>query len=359
MIRLGIASGDWVNPKKTPENKERWGGSGWARVGQYIDKLPFEIFSGVLTRRGDYLCIMDSKGDLHDVDVLFMQRLMHEGISADIRSSQKKGIKIINDIDDWYWGLSPSNDAFKHNHPKNNPRENFNHYKSIVAGSDMVIASTPYLASRVSEFTRSPIEVIKNTVDLSRFTPKIHDDVEVPTIGWVGSTQHRSGDLETMRGILNQFVGSGTATMFHGGTLPNAPTFASRVGVPAESVRTMPLVPHTLYPSLMVMDIGIVPLSNMPFNRAKSDIKGLEYAAAGIPFIASNLDAYIELQNDLGIGRLAKKPVNWIKHINELLDYKVRKEESERNRELVASRDIAFGIQQLTEIIESVYNGTQ
>lgn len=356
MIRLGIASGDWVNPNRTPEKKERWGGSGWARVGQYIEYMPFTVVTGVLTRNKDHLCIMDVSGNLHEVDVILMQRLMHKGIAEDIRRSRKMGIKIINDIDDWYWGLSPANDAFKHNHPKKNPVENFNHYRSIIGNSDLVISSTPYLADRVSEFVNCPVEVIKNTVDVGRFTPREHHETDKPVVGWVGSTQHRSGDLETLKGILSRFVNDGSVSLFHGGALPNAPTFASRVGVTDSVVDTMPLVPHHLYPSLMVMDIGLVPLSNMPFNRAKSDIKGLEYAAAGVPFIASSLDAYIELQADLGVGRIAKKPINWVKHINELKDYKVREEEAERNRELVAERDIRFGAVQLIEAIESVYN---
>jgi len=97
-----------------------------------------------------------------------------------------------------------------------------------------------------------------------------------------------------------------------------------------------------------------VPLTNMPFNRCKSDIKGLEYAAAGVPFVASNLDACIELQQELGIGRIAKKPVNWIKHIRELSDYRVRKEEAERNLELVRHRDISNGVKFLTDVISNV-----
>lgn len=354
MLRLGIASGDWVNPKKTPENKERWGGSGWARVGQYVGKLPFKTVTGVLTWNHDHLVIMDTSGDLHDVDIILMQRLMHQGITAHMIASQKQGIKIINDIDDWYWGLSPANDAFWHNHPKRNPRENFNHYRSIIANSDLIISSTPYLASRVADFCRAPIVVSKNTVDLERFTPHEHLDVDQPLVGWVGSTNHRSNDLELLRGIISPLVRDGSIRLFHGGAMPKAPTFASRVGVRDVEVSTMPLVPYDKYPNLMVMDIGLVPLTNIPFNRCKSDIKGLEYAAAGVPFISSNLDAYIELQQELGVGRIAKKPLNWAKHIKELSDYRVRKEEAERNREAIKARDISTGIKLLTDIISNI-----
>lgn len=354
MLRVGIASGDWVHPKKTPDHKQRWGGSGWARIGQYVEHLPFEVHVGTLVWVRDHLAISDPQNNIHDVDVILMQRLMHAGIAEHIVASQQQGIKVINDIDDWYWGLSPTNDAFRHNHPKRNPKENFNHYRKIIAKSDLVLSSTPYLASRVQDFCRSPIVVSKNTVDLSRFTPKQHTDVTVPLVGWVGSTSHRSGDLETMKGILPSLVNNGHIRLFHGGSLPNADTFASKVGVKNSQVKTMPLVPHDKYPELMVMDIGIVPLTNMAFNRCKSDIKGLEYAAAGVPFIASNLDAYIELQSELGVGRIAKKAPNWIKHIKELSDYKVRKEESEENREIIKCRDISTGVKLLTDIISNI-----
>lgn len=354
MLKLGIASGDWVHPRKTPDHKERWGGSGWARIGQYVEHLPFDTVHGVLTWVRDHLGITDASGEIHDVDVILMQRMMNDGIADHIRASQAQGIKIINDIDDWYWGLSPANDAFYHNHPKNNPKVNYNHYRAIISRSDLVISSTPYLASRVSDFCRAPIVVSKNTVDLARFTPRKHTDTDQPTVGWVGSTKHRSGDLELLRGIFPSFLRTESIRLFHGGAMPKAPTFASRVGVLDGEVRTMPLVPHEKYPELMVMDIGIVPLTNMPFNRCKSDIKGLEYAAAGVPFIASNLDAYIELQHDLGVGRIAKKAVNWTKHIKELSDYKTRQEEAEHNREMVKSRDISVGVATLTDIISNI-----
>lgn len=354
MLRVGIASGDWVPPDKTPDKKSRWGGSGWARIGQYVEHLPFHIVVGTLTWIRDHLGVMDPGGRLHDVDVLIMQRLMHDGIADHIVSSQKQGIKIINDIDDWYWGLSPNNDAFRHNHPKNNPGENFNHYRKIISRSDLVISSTPYLAGRVSDFCQAPIVLSKNTVDLSRFKPREHFDTPQPLVGWVGSTNHRSGDLETLKGIIPSLIRDNSVRLFHGGSVPKAPTFASRVGVRDDQVATMPLVPHDEYPRLMVMDIGLVPLTNMPFNRCKSDIKGLEYAAAGVPFVASNLDAYIELQQELGVGRLAKKAPNWVKHIKELTDYRVRKEEAEENRELIKARDISHGVKLLTDIISNV-----
>ena len=43
------------------------------------------------------------------------------------------------------------------------------------------------------------------------------------------------------------------------------------------------------------LDTGIVPLQRSRFNEAKSNLKGLEYAALGVPFVASPTAEYERL----------------------------------------------------------------
>jgi len=89
------------------------------------------------------------------------------------------------------------------------------------------------------------------------------------------------------------------------------------------------------YPSLLSgFHIGLVPLVPSPFNEAKSYLKGLEYAAAGIPFIATPTAEYRRL-HEAGVGRLASTPDEWRDHATELLDWDVRVEEADRQREVV------------------------
>jgi hypothetical protein len=136
--------------------------------------------------------------------------------------------------------------------------------------------------------------------------------------------------------------------------MDGGPTFAGKVGVSEDNVTTASLCPSTEYPKLITMDVGIVPLHNTPFNRAKSDLKGLEYAASGIPFIAQNLDAYIELQQSLGVGRVAKSPSKWLRHLNELRDPNVRAEEGARVKKEIEPRDIKYGAQRLVDILTNL-----
>jgi hypothetical protein len=87
---------------------------------------------------------------------------------------------------------------------------------------------------------------------------------------------------------------------------------------------------------------------------AKSDIKGLEYAASGIPFIAQDLDSYVNLYKTLGVGVIAKTPMDWIKSIKRLCDPAVREELGTPMREQVASRDINIGLEILVSLINNL-----
>ena len=80
--------------------------------------------------------------------------------------------------------------------------------------------------------------------------------------------------------------------------------------------------------------VGLVPLTRSPFNEAKSYLKGLEYAAAGIPFIATPTEEY-RLLHRAGVGRLAETPDEWRDHATQLLDPAVRVAEAERQRAIV------------------------
>jgi hypothetical protein len=134
----------------------------------------------------------------------------------------------------------------------------------------------------------------------------------------------------------------------------SAPTFASKLGIDESLVTVKQMVDAEDYPSLLTMDIGIVPLNKTPFNMAKSDIKGLEYAASGIPFIAQDLDSYVNLYKTLGVGVIAKSPIDWIKSIKRLCDPKVREELGAPMREQIASRDINIGLERLVNLISNL-----
>ena len=370
---IGIASADHLMASRSQDGVEQWGGAGWARIGQYVEHyraLGHTVVTGILWKNEDHLEICDTDNVRHTPDVIILQRLMQDGVGDATRIGRAAGQVVINDLDDWFWGLDTSNQAFKATHPKTKLRqvdlmgnvyekdnpETLHHYGSNLAASSLLTVSTPYLAERMSKRVRCPIVVVPNYIDVSRFTPVVQNDdpLTPPLFGWAGSTGHRSGDLETVAGVLRPRIMNGTIAFHHSGDWPEvSPPFADMIGVPRHLVSVTPRCTSRDYPSLLHFDVGIIPLRDTPFNHAKSDIKGLEYAAAGIPFIAQDSDSYARLHKEWdGAFHLARRPKDWIAGINRYLDYGRRVEDQARLLELVQQRDIKIGAKLWAQVLE-------
>lgn len=351
---VGIASGDFLSPQRAKDGAPHWGGAGWARLGQYQHLIEnHHIVVGSLTwQQGVGLCIKDDRDILVPCDIIYMQRLMHDTLPDHMKKARAMGQVIINDLDDWYWGLDPQNGAFASSHPKRNPKENVNHYKKVLASSTVVTVSTQYLADRIKEWVRCPIHVLENTVDVMRFAPVVDSGSNVPMVGWVGSTSHRSGDLEILQGIISPLVDRGEIRFQHSGHYPQAESVASRIGLDEDQVTVHPATDARNYPALLTMEVGLAPLRDTPFNHAKSDIKLLEYSAAGIPWIGSALSAYEALRKKWGVGRTASNPTQWLKHLHALRDPDTRADEAEALRDAVWARDISHGAQRLQSLFD-------
>ena len=357
-MKIGVVSADRLHPSVTPDKLPHWGGSGWARVAKYLPHLKHDYVVGRLVWYYTELKIEDDEGNLHDVDTIIMQRMMNEGLADHIKKSRAVGQVIINDVDDWYWGLDPSNGAWKASHPKHNPKENINHYKSILAASNLLLSSTPFLYDRISKWNDNVL-MFPNTVDTNAFTKYDHTEKDSVRVGWVGSTAHRSGDLQILRGLLHQLTTTQDTTTqvryYHGGWHESSPHFGDEAGVSKYLVDVEPMCDPQDYPALMQMDVGIAPLSSMPFNEAKSEIKLLEYSASGIPWVASASHSYLRLSETWRAGRIARRPTEWLRHLRELVGSRqLRIEEGERLYELARTRDISHGIAQWNEILSSM-----
>ena len=153
-------------------------------------------------------------------------------------------------------------------------------------------------------------------------------------MGWVGAVPWRSNDLESMSPWFGEFLAQKRLPFHHSGHIKQVLSADKRLGIPeGHKVSYSERKIISQYPELFrKIDIGIVPLNDIPFNYAKSGIKGLEYTAAGVPFIASAAPEYRYL-NELGIGRIASSSEEWIQHLSELEDPKVRKEEIDKSYE--------------------------
>jgi len=271
---------------------------------------------------------------IHGWDLIIFKLVMLKDVADSVDEAMSNGQKIIVDIDDWFEGLEKTNLAYSLTDPSKNPDNNRDHYMKIINSADAIITSTPFLYDFYKEKGIKNVFLVRNGIDLDRWKQRNDYAGSMPTIGWVGATPWRSKDLESLSSFFGSYMEKSRLRFHHSGNIIGAPMAKDQLGLP-KTVKTSyePMQPINTYPQLFrKFDIGIVPLNNVKFNYAKSCIKGLEYAAAGIPFIASYSPEY-KLLEEQGIGRVANTPQEWIGHLSELEDPKVRKNDIEKNLE--------------------------
>jgi glycosyltransferase involved in cell wall biosynthesis len=85
------------------------------------------------------------------------------------------------------------------------------------------------------------------------------------------------------------------------------PSWVNRIGMTVHATSSYPGFVNWI--TQQHWDIGIAPLADTPFNRCKSAIKALDYAAIGLPMLASDRTVYRDT--------LADGPGGWLLPDNE------------------------------------------
>lgn len=319
-------------------------GTGWYRAHLPAQRLAQHghetvVTNSIVQHPGGSLHPVDVHGDHYDCDVLVLQRWMKYQAPEGIAEAVASGQVVINDVDDWFFGIPTSNQAFTVTHPRFDKTtetlttrrqaraqgtgittENRTHFYKGLASSSAITVSTSALLERMTErFPRVPVLLLRNPIDLERFT-ELEDVTDGPTVGWTGGIPWRGHDLQLLKGVLGPYLERHDLRFIHGGhhfAAPVEQTAAHQLGIPEARVERRGIVPITSYRELLNgFDIGVIPIDLTPFNACKSALKGLEFGAAGIPFVASATPEY----QWLGSGLLARKPKQWIAHLERLLE---------------------------------------
>lgn len=330
-----MPSAAWITPDfATQVDPPQPNGCAWYRMvlpSRQLAEMGWETAVGMpVLSPEEGIGVAHGDGGFFRFDVSVLKLLMHESIPGLIRTMQARGEHVVVDIDDFHFGLHEDNVAHASTDPHRSPKNNRAFYEVAIRTADTVTVSTSFLADFYERRVRD-VRLVRNAVDTERFT--VVDQPERPVYGWVGGTMWRSGDIELLRDWLPAFVSDHDVRVHHAGHIPgDARHFGIRAGLARVSTAPMCLIKD--YPQLLTMSVGLVPLNRIPFSEAKSNLKGLEYAASGIPFIATPTEEY-RLLAESGVGRLAETPDEWRDHATELLDPEVRREEGAMIREIV------------------------
>jgi glycosyltransferase involved in cell wall biosynthesis len=202
----------------------------------------------------------------------------------------------------------------------------------ILSIADLVMTATPILADRLAGHTKGRVRVVRNALDPAWYAPDAPDALGAGSGG---------------RGAVVGFAPGNPRVMYHGVPIRLRDYEVARPAVDAlaadvPSLRRVwlgaaeePLVVAAMdevrpwveglpeFAAALVAarpDIGLAPLLDEPFNRAKSELHWLEYALAGAPTIVSGFDGSgpFDPVRDGVDALVARTPADWDRHLRAL-----------------------------------------
>lgn len=254
-----------------------------------------------------------------DYDVVVFQRPMTSTACQVISLLQARGIKVVVELDDDYWSISRDNIYWKYSQPATSRGANWQFLTDSCQKADLVTVSTPALAKKIPN---PNVRVLRNLIPeayLNLKRAKEHGDELVEgkiVVGWTGTPETHAGDLSVVGDSVAKAVRQHDARFLCIGSEDSGPM----MGFLDREALYAPWVEFQHYPqAVTTFDLGLVPLKLNDFNQAKSYLKGLEYAALGIPFVASPTEEYQYLERH-GAGFLAHQKHDWYRVLTTLLE---------------------------------------
>ena len=172
-------------------------------------------------------------------------------------------------------------------------RRNFELLLEHVARVSLVTTPSEHLADRFEEAGAKNVHVIDNYLPgaFSRVSPQGHDGL---VIGWHAGREHlMDAEALDLVPVLERVLDAHRDVRVE--------TINIDLGMRHERYRREePLPIEELTRRLADFDVGIVPLADIPFNLGRSNVKAREYAAAGVPWLASPVGAYEGLGKEEG-----------------------------------------------------------
>ncbi len=234
--------------------------------------------------------------------------------------------------------------------------------------ADGVIVSTAALRARYAAHN-ARIAVVGNALDERLLVQSASAPSANPArvvLGYMGTHTH-DADLLLLLPALTELAYSTDLPLelqIVGGAA-NPETLAQLSQLPFPVTRLPP--PVVEYPQFLPWftgnvrwDIALAPLSDTPFNRAKSDIKFLDYAALGAPGIYSDLPVYAETVRHGQTGLLAANTTeSWVTSLRSLIDQPILRRELAANarRYLHSERILSLRATDWADALDAIWKG--
>lgn len=216
--------------------------------------------------------------------------------------------RLVYELDDDIWHVLLTNWNAHQTYARADTQDVVEH---CIQVADAVQVSTPPLAELVWPLNRN-VEILPNMI------PAWVLDMQRPrrqqcTIGWIGGASHGE-DLQSVADPVRKVLYANRGARLHIMGTDFRPTFG------ISQTRYTDWVPDPGYFRLIDFDIGLAPLTGHRFNASKSNLKALQYAALGIPVIATDAEPYRDFVIDGETGFLCRSKPQWKARLSELVN---------------------------------------
>jgi len=205
----------------------------------------------------------------------------------------------------------------------------------IAAAAQFLVAANPVVADTWRDRGREVILIpfgadVDAYIDVDQAAPPEDVELDGPVVGFVGQINSRI-DLSLLTAVADR----GRSLLLVG---PRDPSFAPGsfdALVQRPNVRWVGPKAFAALPGYFRMiDVGVVPYGDSPFNRGSFPLKTLEYLAAGRGVVSTNLPATRWLATDLV--SIASEPEPFADQVDQLLGTAREPDLMRRRREFAA-----------------------
>jgi glycosyltransferase involved in cell wall biosynthesis len=245
---------------------------------------------------------------LRDADVVHMWRLFRGPARRLATALKEAGVAVVFDNDDDMTRVPKGSPAYSE--MKAARAQVAQELGATLRLADLVTTTCGELAGRLRRLGGGDVRVVENYVE-SGFLRERREAGDGVTIGWVAGAEHR-GDLKELR--LRRTLEALLEEQPHVSLV----SVGLELGVRSERYTHHPFVPFPELPDAIAQfDLALAPIADVSFNRVRSNIKVKEYAAAGVPWLASPIGPYKDLGEQQG-GRLVTD-YGWQEALTELV----------------------------------------
>lgn len=309
-----------------------YGGCGHYRVVFPLRGMDFEGLADIeLSTLGRFLKVEPHVGPYafdDRWDVVVAQRTMGEGATAFFQHQLMEATLRVFELDDDLWNIHPSNEPA---YSKIGAPEPQARLRANALAADLITTTCPFLADRIIEEVISlspshvpPVAVLGNHVPGAvlqypvAYTEADGSPSAPVRVGWALSSSHVVDMPEVFDALRLLKRKWGQGMRFETVGQDRIPQWAQR-NIDVTERGWYQLAEGGYFPALD-FDIGLAPLAPLLFNRSKSDLKLVEYASRGIPWVASDVGPYSAWRDQHGVsGFLVRNTLEWKRRVSQLI----------------------------------------